>query len=193
MNHPRNPGRRPMHETCPVDECRRPARHWAGDLHVCSMHWKRWTRRGSFETVRVVSPPRPARGTCVVDGCSAIDEGPRGLCKKHATRQRRHGDPLKVVAPAERQMPTGSSHPRWTGNDATYAAVHLRLRSTRGSARGYSCVDCGGRASQWSVNRSAESLVDSTDGPYSTDLTNYDPRCVPYHKAYDLGWIGAQP
>lgn len=192
MNHPRNPTRRPMLETCPLEACGRPARHWAGDAHVCNLHWKRWKRTGGLTKVRVTAPPRASRGTCVVDGCSAIDEGAHGLCKTHATRQRRHGDPEKVVAPEERQVLTGAAHPQWTGDEATYAAVHQRLRRQRGVARSHACVSCGEGASQWSVNRSAAGLLTSAEGPYSTDLTDYDPRCVPCHKKYDLNWDGEQ-
>lgn len=41
----------------------------------------------------------------------------------------------------------------------------------------------------WSYNyEAAEVLVDARTGcPYSLDLDDYDPRCVPCHRRFDLG------
>lgn len=186
-----NPGRRPLLEVCPIDSCGRPARHWADDAHVCRMHWKRWSRSGSFEKVRITAPPRAQRETCVIEDCQQVDEGAHGLCKLHAGRLRKHGDPLKVIAHEERQIPTGPAHPGWTGDNATYSAVHQRLQRVRGRARQHRCVDCGERAAHWSLDRSARQVLQSAEGPYSTDLAMYAPRCVPCHKRYDLAAIGA--
>ena len=180
-----------MFESCLIDDCGRPANHWAEDVHVCRMHWKRWARNGSFVKRRITAAPRAARGICVIESCVELDEGAHGLCKLHASRQRRTGDPLKVILPSERNLPTGAAHPAWIGDDATYFAVHQRLVRTRGRAAGHTCTDCEGPAAQWSLNRDAPDLRLSDIGPFTTDLSAYLPRCVPCHKRYDLSAIGA--
>jgi hypothetical protein len=75
---------------------------------------------------------------------------------------------------------------RWTGDDATYMAVHQRLRIRRGSAKLHKCVDCGLDAKQWSYEHNDPNEKSSELGPYSTDLNYYSPRCISCHKKFDL-------
>jgi len=74
----------------------------------------------------------------------------------------------------------------------TYYAIHGLLKSQRGSASKYSCVDCGGPAHEWSYNDSSEDAlvrksVNSNGSPvrYSLDLTAYSPRCRHCHRTFD--------
>lgn len=148
--------------------------------NYCHMHYFRWYRHGSLEPLR---PKRSAKGVCIIGSCGNADDGPHGLCPMHSTRKRRHGDALIVKKPEVRR---GVDHPSWTGDDATYSAVHQRLRKSLGSASSSQCVDCGGDAAQWSYDRKDSAELESEFGPYSTDLSYYIARCIPCHKRFDL-------
>lgn len=80
----------------------------------------------------------------------------------------------------------GPTHPLWLGDDVGFAAIHRRLRTIRGKAAIHACVGCGGPAAHWSYNHEDALEKQSPDGPYSTNLDNYDPRCVSCHKRFDL-------
>ena len=61
----------------------------------------------------------------------------------------------------------------------SYAVWHKRVQIARGPARDYACVDCGGRAADW-----------STVNPSSDDVqVRFQPRCRKCHRSYD-GTIG---
>lgn len=148
----------------------------------CNMHYLRLRRTGSLDVPR---PLRPSgRGVCAHPACEALDHGQHGYCNKHWTRIKRHGDPDVVAKRAPRPGPT---HPLWMGDDVGFAAVHRRLRFTRGSASLYECVDCAGSANHWSYNHQDPREKQSEDGPYSTNLTFYEPRCVSCHHRFDHG------
>lgn len=116
---------------------------------------------------------------CVVDGCSDPARTIAGYCGKHNERVRRHGDPDTVLVP------------KWTGDQASYSAVHLRLRKWRGRASAHQCIDCGKRAGQWSYGHArGPGHRECEVGPYSVDLADYDPRCVTCHKKFDLAHLG---
>lgn len=176
---------------CTVDGCDRRARSWADDRHVCTMHWKRWKRNGHFEVVHHMSTPRPRREQCIVPDCEKADDGPHGYCKMHKARVDRHGDPTVFIPQAARNFPTRERNWSWTGDDATYSAVHQRVRLRYGSPRLQTCVDCGGRAAQWSYSHEDPNERQSDKGPYSLNIDNYDPRCVSCHKKFDLAYLRA--
>jgi hypothetical protein len=112
------------------------------------------------------------------------------MCKLHATRLRRHGDPHVVIPSDERDLAIGERNTNWTGDGATYLAMHQRLRKHRGPARTRACFACGAPARQWSYDHCDPDERVSDDGlPYSVNLDRYQPRCVPCHKAYDLAHI----
>ncbi|NVN52269.1 hypothetical protein [Mycolicibacterium hippocampi] len=87
----------------------------------------------------------------------------------------------------------GDQHPNWRGDDASYFAIHYRLRSARGSARDQPCVDCGQPARHWSYSgdcpsekprrRNAAGRVISP--PYCTHPNHYEPRCISCHHRHD--------
>lgn len=67
-----------------------------------------------------------------------------------------------------------------------YGAMHCRLRTDRGRAADYLCIDCGEWAAQWSYDHAdPDGLMDGSL-PYSLKSSHYDPRCVPCHKLFDL-------
>ena len=115
---------------------------------------------------------------CAVEGCSACVLA-KDLCVMHYGRVRKHGDPHRVD-PGGR--PTKGEHPGW-------AAVHKRLDRTRGKATGYTCVDCAGRAREWSYDNAdpneLRELVKRWSLRYSLDPSHYVPRCTPCHRRFD--------
>lgn len=169
-----------MHSTrqCSVEHCDRSDIQAHG---MCRMHYHRWRRTGST----VARPLRATRGNCTVDGCGNLDCGPHGLCPKHNSRNRRNGDPLLLMGgPRARFGPENSA---WTGDQASYSAMHLRVRGEKGRASLQVCVDCGRVAQQWSYDRSDPDERTSADGPYSVSINHYEARCIPCHKRFDLG------
>lgn len=181
---------------CTVDGCEREAtrrrRTW------CEMHYYRARRTGTTELIQRTSPKgrpikaqRRQRGQCSVEGCELIDAGPHRMCAKHWTRVQRHGSPDVVIHQRDRNLPRRERSRHWTGDDASYFAIHQRLRYQRGPARTHVCVDCGNHARQWSYQRTGgPSQRESPEGPYSVDLDDYVPRCVPCHKKFDLAHLG---
>ena len=67
----------------------------------------------------------------------------------------------------------------------TYSAVHVRLKTDRGAAVDYLCVDCGTQANEWSYTYRDPDERTSRFGPYSMDLKFYEPRCVSCHRRLD--------
>ena len=80
----------------------------------------------------------------------------------------------------------GEDNPIWCGDTITYGSAHQRVSRRKGKASDHLCIDCGLKASQWSYNHSCPKELHSQLGPYSPDWEQYDPRCVPCHKKFDL-------
>ncbi len=166
---------------CIIEGCGRDAKTLNRTL--CTTHYNR-TKTGTplEQPVRLV---RPARGTCVVPDCEVLDCGPHGYCAKHHGRVAHNGSPDIVKHQRDRDN-KWEKHPRWTGSDATYTAVHQRLKKVRGKASERACVDCGSPARQWSYTHDDPRELHSELGPYSADLDRYEARCVSCHKRFDL-------
>lgn len=154
--------------TCTISECEKPAGKRSG---WCVMHYARWQRHGDPSiTKRPTYSPRLS-DTCTIDDCDEPHMA-RGWCMTHYYRWRRQGSPLVVGmggAPRERNA-------SWTGDEATYHAVHKRLAAERGAASDYTCELCDNEAEEWAF--------DEPTG-YSTDLSRYRPLCVPCHRRAD--------
>ena len=102
----------------------------------------------------------------------------------HYQRWRRHADPYAVGVGGAALR--GELNPNWSGDDASYFAVHLRLRRERGSASDFSCVDCGRPAAHWSYDNSDPNERIAPDlGRYSVDTNRYAARCVSCHRIFD--------
>ena len=172
-----------MHSThrCSVDECDRSDIQGRG---LCRMHYFRWYRTGSTDVRR---PQRPSRGTCTIEGCEKADAGSHGLCPMHHTRDKRNGSPTALRGP---KVSRGADNWNWTGDDVTYHAQHLRLKSTRGPASNYKCTGCGDTAAQWAYDNADPSARTSKWGMYSVDIEHYKPMCIPCHKKADLEVAG---
>lgn len=177
--------------TCSADGCNREATRTRKTW--CEMHYYRLRRTGTTDPrPRKPKPepraPRPRPGTvpCGADDCDRLATRGR-WCRMHAARVERHGTPDAVTHQRDRNIPRAEQSPRWTGDAATYTAVHQRLRYRRGRAAEHRCVDCGGTAAQWSYERTdGPGHRESPTGPYSVDLDDYSPRCIPCHKRFDL-------
>jgi hypothetical protein len=126
---------------------------------------------------------------CSVEDC----QGParwHGMCPKHATRMRRHGNPHAFVEIPDRNHRRGPDSGRWVGDDASYSAVHRRMRIAKGLASSYPCVDCGAPAANWSYDyKAADERVCSTGQPFSADPAHYHPRCLPCHRRFDANFL----
>jgi hypothetical protein len=117
-----------------------------------------------------------AKGTCSESGCNRPVLA-RGQCSPHYQRWRR-------TRPAERAC--GEGHGRWTGDEASYSAVHGRLVRTRGRASSFACAHCGESARQWAYDYGdPNERHDQQCGAYSVDLDRYMPLCVPCHTRFD--------
>jgi hypothetical protein len=118
---------------------------------------------------------------CAVDGCERKSRC-RGWCNMHHQRWMTHGDPLVV-----KESPRGPSHGRWKGDDAGYAAIHLRLKTSRTLT---ACAVCGASATQWAYDHAdPDEQYDKTGKylvAYSTDPSHYFPVCASCHKRFDL-------
>ena len=84
-------------------------------------------------------------------------------------------------------MGGGKIHKGWPKgvprtDTATYVAVHFRLKSARGLASEYPCVDCGQQALDWTYKHGREH---GRLRHFSTDLDDYEPRCRSCHKKLD--------
>lgn len=174
---------------CQVVGCDREGKHSAQGLTVCFGHWRRNHRTGEFGSPHFAKR-RKSRGTCTVTGCGDTDCGLHGYCLLHYTRWKRHGDPLTVIPPEEREVQEGEANNRWTGDAATYAGIHQRVRAKRGKASEYECTDCSARAAQWSYTHEGGGRERPSEfGPYSVSIYDYVPRCVKCHKRHDLEQI----
>lgn len=75
-----------------------------------------------------------------------------------------------------------------------YRAAHNRVRTAKGRAASYPCIDCGGTAREWSYNKTdpnelTESRTSSWgefQARYSLSPDFYEPRCKPCHTRFDL-------
>lgn len=165
-----DPYRTPL-EFCAVESCERAPRSTYAEY--CEMHYYRLRRTGT-----VADPIRPPE-TCIIDGCDkATGHYASGICRMHHLRMKIRGSyDFEYVGPNNQQ---------WTGDEASYNAIHLRLRMTYGRAGRHACVDCGKRARHWSYNHSGIKHRVSSDGlHYSTDISQYEPRCASCHTRFD--------
>lgn len=162
--------RREKGRTCSLNGCER-AHQGRG---YCDGHLRRFILTG--EPGPVEFEPRNPGSVCSIADCDNPHVG-KGLCDKHLQRLRKTGS-------ATTPLP---QHPaNWTGNAATYNAVHLRLRKARGKARDQVCKNCGAQAEHWSYDYSeANPKRDPDRGPYSLDLSRYRPLCQPCHRRFD--------
>lgn len=154
--------------TCLIDGCDRPprARGW------CKPHWERWRKHGSTGPTHIGHRGSAPVGDCAFSECDR-PAAKRGWCATHYQQWRTTGE-VQAIKPE--RMPV-----------VTYLAAHLRLVSDFGSARTHACVDCGGRAHDWSYDHRDpnELTCPKTGRRYSLDESRYQPRCRSCHRLFD--------
>jgi hypothetical protein len=166
---------------CKIEGCDKPR---TGKRRVCSAHQSRLSRTGSFgtEPVKTYGQPKPQ---CSMPECDIEAPYRSGLCPKHETRVRRHGDPNQVMPP-----PAEDRSGRWAGDDVTYKGAHSRVEASRGRASSHSCT-CGKPAQQWAYDHQDPNEKRSPRGPYSIDIGHYQPMCASCHKRFDNAYLAA--
>lgn len=157
---------------CKADGCT--AKHYAGGL--CQSHYEYMRRHGTLDI---------AIKECSADGCRLVPYS-KGMCKKHYSSwyyYERMNNP----------RPIDTRHHNFKPTTHSPETIHNRIRSSRGTPRSYSCVDCGKQATEWSLKHDAagrqqfgqESAERYRGTFYSADVMDYDPRCGPCHRVYD--------
>lgn len=172
---------------CTVEGCPKPLRK-SGSLFYCEMHYHRVRRTGQTAQLR---PWRRNDGPCSIKDCDEPQDR-IGLCMMHYTRSYRHGDPLVVIRNEDRNLAHGPANSSWTGDDASYVAIHQRLKRAFGPAVSYECSKCGAPARHWAYDHADPDERQADQGAYSVNPEHYSPLCVPCHKAHDLAVIAAR-
>lgn len=170
--------------TCSVEACSKPIKR----SKYCYGHYMKNWRYGTPEPFwpdRWVDEIGNRYGTLVV----CVREGSKWLCKCDCGETR--------LASAGELHRTGERNTCGTpgkhlSDDVGYNGAHARIVSMHGTAKNHNCFDCGEPALHWSYNHSdpdEKVAVGLSANPvaYSTDPAHYSARCVPCHKAYDLG------
>jgi hypothetical protein len=163
---------------CPLNFCNRPSR--SGKEPLCEGHYYQRRRGKPFAPLI----ERVEGTVCTIEGCDKPRGGRSRYCSMHRARIERHGDPDVCIPQADRALPRGEDHWKWTDNP-DYYAWHFRLRRTRGPASRQVCT-CGAQATGWAYTGPREP---GEQMPYRTDETLYVAMCSSCHRTYDLGRI----
>lgn len=153
--------------TCIVDGCEKPARKRCRRCAAHQYHHEKLTHTRS----------------CSIEGCGRKHLG-QGFCAKHLRNWRVNGDPL---APSRRgKVYVGPLHYNWSGENASYQAVHKRMRRAKGDPTRFDCP-CGRQAQQWAYDHmDPDERTDLRTGcVYSIDFDRYAPMCRKCHRALD--------
>lgn len=160
---------------CTVDGCL--SKRLAKGL--CSKHYERQRRHGTTDLM----PRVFKRSRCSVESCES-DSFAKNLCTMHYQRSRK-GIPLDLP----RDFNTGPLHHSWK-EFLGYSGIHRRLKTQRGEAARYECVDCSDAATEWSYRGGcSEELRDGLAYCPHTDC--YEPRCKACHTRFDIRVRGA--
>ena len=152
---------------------------------MCGAHYARF-KRGTDLTkpLRTYDPGK----ICPVEGCEQMVQS-RGLCKMHAKRDLKYGDP-NITKPQHWPAPgRGEQHHNWLGDKIGYKNAHLRVKRARGVPSNYPCAHCSAPAHDWAYDHTDPApLIGEHRGSllkYSGDPNYYIPLCTPCHKKFD--------
>lgn len=158
---------------CAVNGCGR-ARE---KREYCDMHYQRWRATGDPGPAGTIVNIQPVE--CTVGGCSK-PASTRGWCPLHYGRFARNG--TLDAAPSS----SGQWNGMWKGDEASYFAIHQRLKAVRGRASQHSCTECGEAARHWAYDNADPNERVDGGGRFSTSLNHYRPMCVSCHRKFDL-------
>ena len=147
--------------SCSLDYCDKPVKCRG----YCNGHYHQLYRGEDLRPLR-----QPKIG-CSFEGCDRKHIA-NGLCGRH-NQQRLEGKELSEIG-------------NYRGDEVSYRALHTRIGNARGSAAEQICVDCGEQASDWAYTYGCPNEKQSAFGPYTTDMSRYQPMCRPCHKLFDL-------
>ena len=151
----------------------------------CYSHYMKWWRYGNPTWTR----PKRRRNLIEqrfgeLEVIAELDEG-HWLCRCDCGRESRVRG-WSLTSGGTTTCGDGPTHRR--AEMVGYSAAHARARRDKGPAKEYTCTDCGSPAHHWSYTHADPMEVVGEDGcAYSLNSAYYVPRCVPCHKAFDLG------
>lgn len=149
---------------CSIPDCDRKTK----SRGYCNRHYLRDLRHGN---PLAGDPERDGTQGCVVDGCDRRHDA-NGYCNRHYLRVYFYGDPNFCLNPHDYQ--------------GTYSSAHSYIRRQLGKAADRECVDCGGRAKEWSyVGGAPDERLSDKGFPYTYDPSFYRPRCARCHIRFD--------
>ncbi len=129
---------------------------------------------------------------CDTTGCGnrAQSNSEGSLCSRCLWR-RDHWGTVDESGRPKIEWPSGEAHYAWKGDSIGYSTAHARTQRVRGKATECSCTDCGQQASEWSYRGGStrEVVGPNSQGvvmAYSPDPDDYEPRCIPCHRVFDL-------
>lgn len=189
--------RTPAPGRCTVADCNQPNKARG----LCGTHYSRWRthgdplivgRRGHART----EDAEAARRRKIADTSRGRKLGPRsdetraklsaaltGRVMPEDQRER-----LTASLRAKREQIAETSRAQWEQWRAErglekpgYYGLHRRVRTARGPAKNYECIECGHQAQHWAT-------IHGTDG--TDPLEHYLPMCARCHFAYDQ--VGAR-
>ena len=157
---------------CLVDDCDEPPH----GRELCKKHYQRYMSTGTTDL------PEKVTLYCSEDDCEEIVVA-RGLCNMHYMRFMRWGT-TEAVGPGV----GNPGQPRTSS--PTYTSVHARINRWRGTARNFTCVDCGTTARDWSYDGCPDGderweLVGDREMAFCTHVEHYSPRCKSCHHRKD--------
>lgn len=166
VNRPRENGK-----ACKVPDCG--GLHYARDL--CKGHYNRFQRTGDWRTAKEI---RDAQPPVFCQRHSHVALNSKGKCKVCVQIDWYYNGPINGPRLEKR------------AEDPGYAAMHARVRTDRGRAAEWNCVDCSGQATDWTLKYNASDRRQAGEGReqgsfYSINVWDYEPRCADCHKAYD--------
>lgn len=144
-------------------------------MGFCTTHYARWRKYGDAGPAEI-EVRDPSRNCAVADCDRTVDA--LGYCDKHYQRLRKTGAANTPIAEHGHQ---------WTGDGATYGAVHLRLRDAFGPAKLRDCQHCGQRADHWAYDHGDPDARTEPRRrlPYSVNLDHYIALCKTCHRRMD--------